>query len=482
MRRLISLIMFILVVLMMSSCSIIKPEDPAIPIDPIVVVPKEKPINYDLIESPYGFAAISITDRSQIDDGYYIAENEIAFLDALMQTNVKIIEITNDLNLGSIEIATMLSDASKNMSMYSDVFRADSKQALLHPTLIESGIGLVRIIGRENLTIFSNTGITIKHASFNIDNSSNIVIRNLHLSELWEWDELNLGTYKRNDWDYFEVEKSDGIWFDHLTFDQAYDGIIDVKEYSSNLTLSWSKLNFVPNTFIEDQINALEMNQNEYPFYKSLRDSDISVEDIIELGSYQKKGFNLGNTTDGIGFESISMTFHHLEIFNLMDRMPRIRKGDVHVYQIILDNEALYNLRLRVSHPSLSMVNQGIVTTEQGAVLMENSIYKYVSTPIKNHQDDDQDTKYTGKYQIINSEWVMPNRTFFGSSSDKNTLWIHSGPDLAIPFEFRNHENIPYYYKLEDLYYLPETFDKYPTGSQAIDGFIWLYINTNPAN
>lgn len=481
MNRLMSLIFIILAVLMMSSCTIEEIEDP-IPNDPIVIIPKEKPIKYDLIESSFGFSALIITDRSQIEDGYYIVDDEIEFFDALMHTDAKIIEITNDLNLGSIEVANKLTAVSKTMSMYSNVYKPDSRQALLHPTLIESGVGLVRIIGRNNLTIFSKTGITIKHASFNIDDSSNIVIRNLHLSELWEWDELNLGTYKRNDWDYFEVEKSNGIWFDHLTFDQVYDGIIDVKEYSSNLTLSWSKLNFVPNDFIEDQINALEMNQGEYPFYKSLRDSGISVNDIIELGSYQKKGFNLGNTTDGTGFESITMTFHHLEVYNLMDRMPRIRKGDVHVYQIIVDNEDLYNLRLRVSHPSISMVNQGIITTEQGAVLMENSIYKYVSTPIKNHQDDDSDVKYTGKYQVINSEWVMPNRTFFGSSSDVNTLWIHSGSNLAIPFEFRNHEGIPYYYKLEDIYYLPETFGKYPTGSQTIDEFNWLYINTNPNN
>ncbi|MCF7929900.1 MAG: hypothetical protein K9L02_00110 [Acholeplasmataceae bacterium] len=479
MKHLILLIFIILTITMMSGCEVKETEEPIIE-DPIDIIPKENPVKYDLIESSFGFSALTITDRSLITENYDIVNNEIEFLDALMDTETKIIEITHDLNLGSIEVSNMLTAQSKNLSMYSNVFRPDSKQPLTHPTLIDSGIGLIRIIGRNNLTIFSKTGITIKHASFNIDDSSDIIIRNLHFSELWEWDELNLGTYKRNDWDYFEVEKSNGIWFDHLTFDQAYDGIIDVKEYSSNLTLSWSKLNFVPNAFIEDQISYLEMNQSLYPFYKSLRDADISTEDIVKLGSYQKKGFNLGNTTDGIGFESITMTFHHLEVFNLMDRMPRIRKGDAHVYQIIVDNEDLYQLRLNISHPSISMVNQGIITTEQGAVLMENSVYKYVSTPIKNHQDDDPDVKYTGKYEVINSEWIMPNRTFFGSSSDAHTLWVHSGPDSVIPFELRNHPTIPYFYELEDLYYLPETFTKYPTGSQKIDDFNWLYINTNP--
>src|SRR5690606_25129600 len=130
------------------------------------------------------------------------------------------------------------------------------------------------------------------------------------------------------------------------TFDNVYDGIIDVKEYSENLTLSWSKLNFVPNDFVNLQIDHLEENMNDRPYYKSLRDEGISVEDLKVFASFQKKGFNLGNTTDGTGFESITMTFHHLEVYNLMDRMPRLRKGDVHLYHIIVDNKMLYDLRL----------------------------------------------------------------------------------------------------------------------------------------
>ncbi|MBU1144129.1 MAG: hypothetical protein KKH92_10880 [Firmicutes bacterium] len=381
--------------------------------------------------------------------------------------------------MGSKEVEQKLISAGMNLEQVRTVYRPHSRQPLLHPTLKESGVGVIRIVLRNDLMIFSKNAVSIEHASFQIDGSSNIIFRNLHLSELWEWDELDMGTYKRNDWDYFTVEKSNGIWFDHLTFDQAYDGIIDAKEESQNMTLSWSKLNFKVNDFIEAQINYLEEHIEEHSFYKSLRDSGISKEDIITFASFQKKGFNLGNSTDGLGFETITMTFHHLEVFNLMDRMPRLRKGDVHLYHVIIDNEELYRLRLRVNHPNLSFINQGIVSTEGGAVLMENSLYRYVTTPIKNHQDSNPDSSYTGKYMVINSEMVLPTRTYFGSTFNQSSLWIHTNSNPSVEFEFRNSEEIPYHYQLKDVYYLPATFDEFPTGHQVLTDFNWLYININ---
>ncbi|MBE0700066.1 MAG: hypothetical protein IH571_00100, partial [Acholeplasmataceae bacterium] len=290
-------------------------------------------------------------------------------------------------------------------------------------------------------------------------------------------DELDQGQYKRNDWDYFLIEKSQGVWLDHLTFEQAYDGIIDVKEESSNITLSWSKLDFTPNPFVVAQIDHLENNRENNPFYDGLRTDGMEIDDIVLYASFQKKGFNLGNTTDGEGFESITMTFHHLEITNLQDRMPRIRKGDVHVYHIILDNRDIDELRTKYNHISLSIINQGIVTTEAGSVLMEHSIFKYVSTPIKNHQDSNPDIRYTGRYKVVNSELVKINNTYFGSSDDPITIWRHHNDLEPLTFELRNHDEIPYVYQKRDVYFLAETFSEYPTGHQHIESFSWFYTN-----
>ena len=108
---------------------------------------------------------------------------------------------------------------------------------------------------------------------------------------------------------------------------------------------------------------------------------------------------------------------------------------------------------------------------------MEHSIYKFVTTPIKNHQDTNPDVKYTGSYSVINSEMIQPNRTYFGSTNDRNSLWIHTGSAAMIPFQMRNYSSIPYSYVLEDVYYLAETFETFPTGAQKILDFDWLYMD-----
>ncbi|MDO9628595.1 MAG: hypothetical protein Q7I99_01735 [Acholeplasmataceae bacterium] len=479
MKRTLKLIIICITSFILASCESKQVIDTPVPTKPITEQPNETPPDFKLFENSFGFSSLIITDRSMTTDGYVMIHDEVEFISALLDSNTKIIEIKNDLNMGSKEVLEKLTVAGMNLEQVRSVYRPHSRQPLMHPILKETGVGVVRIVLRNDLMIFSKNGHQIKHTSFLIDGSTNIVIRNLHFSELWEWDEATTGNYDRNDWDYFTVEKSNGIWFDHLTFEQAYDGIIDVKEEGRNLTLSWSKLIFRPNPFIEAQIDYLEENVELYPYYQSFKELGISREDMLLYTSFQKKGFNIGNSTDGEGFEPITFTFHHLEIYNLMDRMPRIRKGDVHVYHITLDNTEIHDLRIKHNN-DLRFSNQGIVTTEDGAVLMENSRFILVNTPIRNHQDSRTDTRYTGKYKVINSELILANRTYFGSSSDHNSLWIHSNPNELIPFTFRNYQVLPYTYHLQDIYYLNETFEIYPTGHQKIDDFDWLKINENP--
>lgn len=474
MTKFITLVIYILTMMLLIGCVTSTPTEYMTPDENTPELPIETDIHYAILENPFGFSSLVITDRSTQELQIAIASSALEFIQALNNHEIKIIEITQDLNLGSKAVEHELIQAGFTLETYRAVYRPHNHQPLLHPTLIEQGVGSIRIIGRDGLMIYSKTGITIKHASFLIDDSSDIVIRNLHLSELWEWDEEDRGQFKTNDWDYFSIENSNGIWLDHLTLDQVYDGIVDLKENASNITLSWSKLNFINNPFINLQIESLEAHRALHPYYDELRSSGMTIEDIVTLASFQKKGFNLGNTTDGEGFESITMTFHHLEVFNLMDRMPRIRKGDAHLYHIIVDNSDIHELRLK--YPSLPMVNQGIVTTEGGNVLMEHSIFKYVSNPIKNHQDSDTDPKYTGSYRVINSEMVLPTRIYFGSSTDQNSLWFHSNTHPIIPFSWRNHEILPYHYALIDVYFLPERFQAYPTGHQTIPSFDWTYI------
>lgn len=425
--------------------------------------------------NPFGYASLSVSGRDGVEA--VRVSDEVEFLEALLDEDVRAIEIASDLSLGSKELEEKLKAKGKSLNDFRSVYRV-SRAPQVHPVLKETGVGRIRIRLREGLLLFSRAGHSLKHAGFEIDEAKDIVIRNLVLEELWEWDDAGAGSYKENDWDYFVIEKSEGIWLDHLTFRQAYDGIVDVKEGCRNMTLSFSRLDFRPNAFIQAQIDYLEENRESYPYYDSLRDDGLTPDDILKMASYQKKGFNLGNQTDGEGYESITFTFHHLLIWNLQDRMPRIRKGDAHVYQITLDNTDIWNLNLAVNSKGVNLVNQGIVTTEGGAVFMENSLFINVQTPVKTHQESSSDQKFTGKFKVLESAYRRGEREYFGSSEGKAPVWTPANPHPLVPFALRNHEEIPYKYELMDIAFLPEFFEKYPPGAQNLEKINWTIIDS----
>ena len=192
----------------------------------------------------------------------------------------RVIEVTNDIDLGY----NLLSSTAKGYG----VVAANTPKT--HPTLIQTGVSKVYIDGRSNLTLFSQNGATIKHACFDIKGSSNnLIIRNLTFDELWEYDDS--GDYDSNDWDYFTVEgASYNIWFDHCTMYKAYDGILDIKKASHDVTVSWCKM--LPydknNAFFMTMMNELENNQGSYSNYKKDRQS-VTFDDMCTYLGAQKK-------------------------------------------------------------------------------------------------------------------------------------------------------------------------------------------------
>ena len=235
---------------------------------------------------------------AETDAGYTKVYNAVDLAVALNDKKgiVKVIEIMNDLNLGYNEIPA---DAKTN----SEPFRAHNTP-LLHPVLLTSGVSLIDIQKKNGLTIFSANGATIRHATFNIKNSGNIIVRNLKFDEMWEWDENTKGQYDRNDWDFIDLGNAGtvtNIWIDHCTFTKAYDGIVDIKDGSYNITFSWCKYTgddgaTNPNSWVRQQIYALESNKTSYAMYNFLRNNGFSVEDIVTVIQGHDKTHLIGAT------------------------------------------------------------------------------------------------------------------------------------------------------------------------------------------
>jgi len=379
----------------------------------------------------------------------------------------------NDLNLGWNEIGSTVQGLS------STPFTAHATP-LLHPKLITTGVSKMDIKGSAGgLTIFSANGATIRHCTFNLKGTKNIVIRNLKFDEMWEWDESSKGNYDKNDWDFIDLSNGSAatnVWIDHCTFTKAYDGIVDFKKGTQYVTMSWCK--YIgddgatnSNSMVRQQLATLEASKSSYAFYNFLRTNGYSVEDIVQIIQGHDKTHLMGSNSLDSGNATLSATFHHQWFINVWDRcVPRLRAGEVHNYNIYVeDTTALVAKRLRDTRAAALSTSlqttlnstysfnpplNGSISTEAGAILVEKSVYIDCLWPLRNNQTDVTDATYTGKIKATDTIYTMHNTdgtttTVRGNSTDSgNPMGPFQAPIIA--FSWNTFTSLPYSYTVDD--------------------------------
>jgi pectate lyase len=396
---------------------------------PSVFAVSPNPI-YDLT----GFAAegTAVTGGgvlSETDPGYRKVYTPFQFAEALFMANknkgVKVIEVMNDLDLGWNEVGPEVRD------MASTPF-SSAAAPKLHPVLKDTGVSSITINPKNGgLTIFSANGSTIRHASLNIKATKNIMIRNLKFDELWEWDEESKGKYDKNNWDFITLGVGGGtvdhVWVDHCTFTKAYDGIVDTKGGASNITYSWNKYAgddgaTNPDSFVRQQIAALEANKAAYPMYNFLRTRGYSEENIVQIMQGPNKLHAIGELSlEPVNVNS-TVTFHHQWYVNAWDRLPRLAGGTAHNYNILADATGVLEARRLRDEiaATLSAADQqtlnntysfkpsinGSISTENGAMLVEKSVYIDTIYPLRNNQTDPNNPIYTGKIKAEDTIYI----------------------------------------------------------------------------
>ena len=418
--------------------------------------------------------------------------------------SVRVIEIINDLDLGWNEI----DPAVKTLS--STPF-SQSATPLLHPVLLQTGVSTVQISPRNGgLTIFSAHGATLRHASFSIKNTSHIIIRNLKFDELWEWDEQTKGDYDRNNWDFIVIGVGGGtvsqLWVDHCTFTKSYDGIIDTKGGADRITYSWNKYMgddgaTNPGSFVWKQINMLETNKAAYPMYNFLRTRGFSAADVVTILQGCGKTHAIGELSlEPVNVNSC-VTFHHQWYINPWDRLPRLAGGTVHNFNIYVDAPLMLAARrLRDAKvEAMSPADQaafannynfrpsgnGSISTENGAMLVEKSVYLDCVWPLRNNQTDPSNSIYTGKIMALDTIYRFREsngRTTYvrGNSTDASTPL---GPFQAtiVPFSWNTnaatpHGQLPYRYTMDDPSQLPAIVTS-PTEGAGAGVLTWNKTN-----
>ena len=380
----------------------------------------------------------------EADPAYAKVTNALQLANAVLAFNktggTKVIEIMNDLDLGWNEVGT-------NVQNLASTPFVEHNLAKLHPRLLTTSVTKLDIKYKNGgLTIFSANGATIRHCTFNIKSTHNIIVRNLKFDEMWEWDETSKGGYDGNDWDYIDLANGGDVydvWIDHCTFTKAYDGIVDFKAGSTNVTLSWCKYTgddeaTNPNSFVWQQINSLESNKNSYAFYGFLRNNGFSTTNIVTIIQGHDKTHLMGSNNQDSNNVNLSATFHHLWMKNCWDRaVPRLRAGNVHDFNIYVDDtDALAAKRFRdavqatMSSSSSNALDNtysfnpplnGSISTEGGAVLVEKSVYINCLYPLRNNQTAPSDPTYTGKILGSDVIYQKDSTVVRGNSTDSGS-------------------------------------------------------------
>lgn len=407
-----------------------------------------------------GYASLGVKERNgYIGTSYYRkVRNEKEFLQAILdagKNSVKVIEVTDDLNLGWKELNLSSSEISK----YSFITKyPNPTNGFTNPILKNSGVSKLNISNVNGLTIFSPTAKTIKHAEFKLQSSSkDIVIRNLNFDDMWQWDDV--GNHKEVGWTFIKVNGANNVWIDHCKFSIAADGIIDIENGSSNITFSWCDFGLAANekpastSSIYQSINYMEQkytsNQlRSTSLYYKMRKGGATKNQIMAYAAYHSKGHLVGSgdkdymnyvNSSGVNYydgnQRLRLTMAYCNYTNIGQRLPMIRQGSGHLFNCYFDNSSHFNVLNSVSaikRYATDTLSRGINSRNGASIAADTCIYNGINEPIIGAEIQGQDTRnmdavwaklFKNAYNhslIVNSQVSNSYGTYTGSSWDNN--------------------------------------------------------------
>lgn len=177
----------------------------------------------------------------------------------------------------------------------------------------------------------------IVHGNLFLDKVDNVIIRNIRFSDAYDyfpaWDPKDNANGEWNsEYDTITLRGATHVWIDHCTFDdgarpddqepillgrqvQHHDGLLDITQQSNWVTISWNHF----------------------------RDHDKTT----LIGSSDSQALDDGK---------LKVTFHHNWYERVKERTPRVRYGEVHLYNNLFEGVAdgpyPYGYSLGIGHQS----------------------------------------------------------------------------------------------------------------------------------
>ena len=372
----------------------------------------------------------------------------------ISDSDIHVIEITNDINLGYEKLSAASKALVTNWSSSKTGYSTTSH-------FLENGVSQINISNAHNLLIYSKNSAKITNAGFKINNSKGVVVRNLEMDEIWQWEDspsdkptFTVGDMDVFGWAYFKINFSTDVWIDHCTFGKSYDGQIDVanpywyniRTYSeapygvdsndekSRIHISNCKFQSGsddPDGYLYKMMQEIEADyqksltdstyQCQYLYYKTLRDRyNVSFEEILYgIAIPQKKAFLWGDSGESKKTESyrynqnLYVSLANNIIVDIEDRLPNVRGGIAYMYNCLIDNSRYYKYRQLLSEKGagnissvnsyvndkgktvypykLALVSQGMIGGYGASLRAENCIFIGVNTLVKNNNSEKDD-------------------------------------------------------------------------------------------
>jgi pectate lyase len=193
---------------------------------------------------------------------------------------------------------------------------------------------------RVLLRVPSNTTIVgvgadarVVHGGLLLERVDNVIVRNIHFSDAYDhfpaWEPRdNVHGEWNSEYDTLSLREATHVWVDHCTFDngpdhvepsifgrpmQRHDGLLDITKQSNHVTVSWSHF--------------------------------IGSDKASLVGSGDGQRADEGR---------LKITFHHNLWQDVRERTPRVRYGQVHVYNnlYLITDAARHGYSLGVGHRS----------------------------------------------------------------------------------------------------------------------------------
>jgi pectate lyase len=214
---------------------------------------------------------------------------------------------------------------------------------------------------RSNKSLIGLDGARLFNGGLEMNRRQNIIVRNITFADGTD------DTFKIN-------QNTHHVWVDHCDFTRAADGLFDITRQSSFITISWNK------------------------FYEHSKTMLIGHSD---------------SASDDTGY--LKTTVHHNWFNGTEQRHPRVRFGEVHVFNNYFLSNALY----------------GVASTMEADVVVEGNFFEGVEFPI-----------YVGYDESAEGDAVERNNVYQNSGTPE-TRGTAFDPMAAYPYIVENPTTIP---------------------------------------